>query len=262
MKVLAIGDIFGKVGRRALKLGLNGIVSATKPDLVMANVENLAGGFGVTRPILEEVFSAGVDVATSGNHIWDKKDSLGLLETEPRLLRPANYPDETPGRGGGAFTTRSGLRVGVINLQGRVFMEAIDCPFKRAEKELEWLGKETNILIVDMHAEATSEKIAMGYFLDGRVSAILGTHTHVQTADAKILPRGAAYITDLGMTGPSHSIIGVKPEVIMKRFLMKIPERFTEAMGPAQLNGVIIDINEKTGLAKSIKAISAEYSQE
>lgn len=259
MKILAIGDVFGKVGRRVLKIGLNNIVSSVKADFVIANGENLAGGFGVTQELIEELFSTGIDVVTSGNHIWDKKEALTLLETEKRLLRPANYPEESPGRGADVFTTKSGAKIGVINVQGRVFMDAIDCPFKAAEKCIERLASQTKMIIVDMHAEATSEKIAMGYFLDGRVSAVLGTHTHVQTSDTKILPRQTAYMTDLGMTGPSHSVIGIRPEIILKRFLQKLPERFNEALGPGQFNGALIELNDETGMAKSIKPLQSTY---
>ncbi|MDH5509344.1 MAG: TIGR00282 family metallophosphoesterase [Nitrospinota bacterium] len=261
MRILAIGDIFGRVGRRTLKQGLANIIAMTKVDFVMANGENLAGGFGITRDTVEEVFSLGVDVMTSGNHIWDKKEALQLLETHKNILRPANYPARSPGKGSGVYQSKSGKPVGVINLQGRVFMDALNCPFVQAEQELEKVSSQTKVILVDMHAEATSEKIAMGYLLDGRVSAILGTHTHVQTADAKILPRGSAYISDLGMTGPSHSIIGVQPEIIMKRFLMKLPERFSEAMGPGQFNGVVMEVDEGTGLAKSIEPLRVNYEE-
>jgi len=262
VKILAIGDIFGKVGRKALRLGLNNIISTTKADFVIANGENLAGGFGVTSDTIGEIFKLGVDVITSGNHIWDKKESLRLLETEKRLLRPANYPEQAPGRGAGVYTAKTGQPVAVLNLQGRVFMEALDCPFRRADEEIEVLGQQAKIIIVDMHAEATAEKIAIGYFLDGRVSAVVGTHTHVQTTDAGILPRKTAYITDLGMTGPIHSIIGVKPEIIMKRFLLKIPERFNEATGPGQFNGALVDIDDNSGKAKSISAIRISHETE
>ncbi|HEB73100.1 MAG TPA: TIGR00282 family metallophosphoesterase [Nitrospirae bacterium] len=259
MKILAIGDVFGKVGRRVLKIGLNNIISSIKADFVIANGENLAGGFGVTQEMVDELFSTGVDVITSGNHIWDKKEALKLLDFEKRLLRPANYPEDAPGRGSDVFTTKTGALIGVLNVQGRVFMDSIDCPFRTAEKNIERLRSRTKMIIVDMHAEATSEKIAMGYFLDGRVSAIVGTHTHVQTSDAKILPRQTAYITDLGMTGPSHSIIGVRPEIILKRFLLKLPERFNEALGPGQFNGAFIELDDETGMAKSIRPLQSSY---
>ncbi len=254
MIVLTIGDVFGKVGRRVLKNSLPGLIEMTKADFTIANCENLAGGFGFTRETLDEVFSAGVDMATTGNHVWDKKEALNIVETEKRVLRPANYPETAPGKGSGVYE-KNGVRVGVLNLMGRVFMDAVDCPFRRADEELEKMDGITDVALVDMHAEATSEKQALAYYLDGRVSAIVGTHTHVQTADERILPRGTAFISDLGMTGPSHSIIGIRPEIILKRFTRKLPQRFEEAHGPGQLNAAIIEINEQTGNAKSIKRL-------
>jgi len=259
VRILAIGDVFGRVGRRVLKNSLNNVLAMTKADFVMANGENLAGGFGFTRDLLGEVFGAGVDVVTTGNHVWDKKEALQLVESDSRVLRPANYPDTAPGRGSGVYATKSGVKIGVINVMGRVFMDSIDCPFQRVERELEKISKETNVIVVDMHGEASSEKQAMGYFLDGRVSAVLGTHTHVQTADERVLPRSTAYITDLGMTGPSHSVIGVKVDIILKRFVRKLPERFDEAMGPGQLNAALVEVNDDTGRAKSISRIQAAY---
>lgn len=254
MKILAIGDIFGKVGRRMVKNSLPGLIDMTKADFVVANAENLAGGFGLTKPTLDEMFEAGVDAVTTGNHVWDKKEALQLAEKEPRLLRPLNYPVTTPGKGLGYYE-KNGKKIALINLMGRVFMDAVDCPFQKIEEVIKSVREETNIILVDMHAEATSEKEAIGFFLDGRVSAVWGTHTHVQTADEKVLPRGTAYISDLGMTGPSHSIIGVRPEIILKRFTQKLPERFEEAHGPGQLNAAIIDLDDVTGFAKSIKRI-------
>lgn len=242
-----------------IKEGLNNIVAMTHADFVIANGENLAGGFGLTKALVTEIFSYGVDVITSGNHIWDKKEALGLVNNDSRVLRPANYPDTAPGSGAQVFTTRSGQKIGVINLQGRVFMDAIDCPFRKADEQLDSVRNQTNIIIVEIHAEATSEKEAMGYYLDGRVSAVLGSHTHVQTADEKILPRGSAYITDLGMTGPSHSVIGVKVDIILKRFTQKLPEKFEEAGGPGQLNAVLVEVDDKTGKAISIKRTFINY---
>ena len=260
MKILAIGDVFGKVGRRMVKNNLPGLITMMKPDFVIANCENLAGGFGITKETLEEMFEAGVDVATSGNHVWDKKEALDLVEKESRLLRPANYPDIAPGRGFGVFE-KDGKKIAVINLLGRVFMDAVDCPFQKVEAVLSSVKDETNIVLIDMHAEASSEKEAMGYYLDGRVSAVYGTHTHVQTADEKILPRGSAFISDVGMTGPSHSIIGVRPEIILKRFTQKLPERFQEAHGPGQFCAAIIELDDVTGFAKSIKRIQTEEAE-
>ncbi|MBI4666665.1 MAG: TIGR00282 family metallophosphoesterase [Nitrospinae bacterium] len=255
MKILVIGDVFGRTGRRMLKTGLANIVNLMKADFVIANCENLAGGFGFTKEMLEEVYAAGVEAVTTGNHVWDKKEALDIAKVDARVLRPANYPEGVPGRGSAVFTTRGGKKVGILNVMGRVFMDALDCPFKAAERELEKLKAETNIVIVDAHCEATSEKQALGYFLDGRVSAVLGTHTHVQTADEKIMSRGTAFITDVGMTGPAHSIIGVRVDIILKRFLQKLPERFEEAHGPGQLNAVLVEVDDLTGLAKNIKRV-------
>lgn len=255
MKILFIGDVFGKSGRRALKTGLAKLVEMFKADFVIANCENLAGGFGFTRETLNEVLSTGVDAVTTGNHVWDKKEALDITASDQRVLRPANYPDGVPGRGSGVFTSKSGVKVGLINLMGRVFMDSLDCPFKAAERELAKVSLDAKIILVDMHAEATSEKQAMGHLLDGRVTAVIGTHTHVQTADERLLMRGTAFITDVGMTGPLHSIIGVRPEIIMKRFMLKLPERFEEAHGPGQLNAVLVEVDDETGKAKGIKRI-------
>ena len=255
MKILFIGDVFGKSGRRALKVGLANVVAMFKADFVIANCENLAGGFGFTKETLNEVLSTGVDAVTTGNHVWDKKEALDITAADQRVLRPANYPDGVPGRGSGVFTSKSGVKVGVINLMGRVFMDSLDCPFKAAERELAKVSLDAKIILVDIHAEATSEKQAMGHLLDGRVTAVVGTHTHVQTADERLLMRGTAFITDVGMTGPIHSIIGVRPEIIMKRFMLKLPERFEEAHGPAQFNAVLVEVDDETGKAKGIKRI-------
>lgn len=258
MKILAVGDVYGKVGRRTLKEFLPDTVSSTGADIVIANGENLAGGFGMTRDTLADIFNAGVDVVTTGNHVWDKKEALDIVVEDHRVLRPANYPETSPGRGCAIFPSKSGVKVGVINLMGRVFMDSIDCPFKTAERELEKIKNSADVIIVDMHAEATSEKQAMGAYLDGRVSAVYGTHTHVQTADERVLPRETAYITDLGMTGPIHSIIGVRTDIILKRFTQKLPQRFEEATGPGIFTAAIIDVDETTGNARSIKRISRE----
>ena len=251
MKILFIGDIVGKPGRRVVSRLLPDIVSQCEIDLVIANCENAAGGFGVTREIVEELYRNNVNVLTSGNHIWDRKEIREFIEEYETLLRPANYPDGTPGRGSALIRSSSGNLVGVINLMGRVFMQALDCPFKVAEREIEKLKHKTNIIIVDMHAEATSEKQAIGWFLDGRVSAVLGTHTHVQTADERILPDGTAYITDVGMTGPFDSIIGIKKGLILKRFLTSIPTKFDVATRDVRLQGVLVNVDENS--RKSIK---------
>ncbi|MBF0170670.1 MAG: TIGR00282 family metallophosphoesterase [Nitrospinae bacterium] len=257
MKILILGDVYGHSGRRIVKTRLANMIAMTKASFVVANGENLAGGFGITKESLDEMFAAGVDVVTAGNHTWDKKDALKLVESEPRLLRPANIPALAPGRGAGVFE-KEGVKFGVLNLMGRVFMDAIDCPFQRAEAELVKLREETNIILVDMHAEASSEKKAMGYFLDGRVSVVYGTHTHVPTADERILPRGTGFQSDVGMTGPIHSVIGVKTEIILKRFTQKLPERFEEAHGPAELNALLVELNPVTGFVKTINRLHLE----
>ena len=251
MKILLIGDIVGKPGRRIVNRLLPDIVCQHEIDLVIANCENAAGGFGVTRDIVEELYRCNIDVLTSGNHIWDKKEVREFIEDYETLLRPANYPEASPGKGSALVRNSSGNFVGVINLAGRVFMQALDCPFRVAEREIEKLKDKTNIIIVDIHAEATSEKQAIGWFLDSRVSAVLGTHTHVQTADEKILPGGTAYITDVGMTGPFDSVIGMKKDIILARFLTNIPNKFDVARRDVWLQGAVIDVDEDSG--KSVK---------
>jgi metallophosphoesterase (TIGR00282 family) len=259
MKILFIGDIVGKVGRRALKEGLPSLIDRHKIDFVIANAENAAGGFGITEPVAEELFSNGVNILTSGNHIWDKRESVPLILKEKRLLRPANYPADVPGKGSIVSETPSGDKVGVINLSGRVFMNNLDCPFTTVEKELPSIKEQTKVILVDFHAEATSEKCAFGWFLDGEVSAVIGTHTHVQTADEKILPGGTAYITDAGMTGPYNSIIGVKKELIINKFLTQMPVRFEIANGASILSCVVIEVNPDTGKATGIERIQLNF---
>jgi len=227
-------------------------------DIVIANCENAAGGFGVTRKIVDELYHHEIDVLTSGNHIWDKKETSGFMGDYETLLRPANYPEGTVGNGSVVIDTRLGVSMGVLNLEGRVFMKPLDCPFRVAEREIEGLKDKTNIIIVDMHAEATSEKEAMGWFLDGKVSAVLGTHTHVQTADERVLPDGTAYITDVGMTGPFDSVLGIKKEVALERFWTQLPNRFSMAKGDIRLQGVLIDIDNKTGKSLSIERLSVD----
>lgn len=260
MKVLFIGDIVGKPGRKALKQGLPDLVNKLKIDFVIANVENAAGGFGITRSVGEEILSAGVDVLTSGNHIWDKKEAVTYIPKENRLLRPANYPDNVPGAGSIVMKTSSGEKIAVLNLSGRVFMNNLDCPFKVAERELAVLKEQVRIIIVDFHAEATSEKSAIAWYLDGEVSAVLGTHTHVQTADEQILPKGTAFITDVGMTGPVNSIIGVEREQVINRFLTSIPTRFETAKGTSVLSCVVLEINPKTGMSTGIQRLQMAFS--
>ena len=261
MKILFIGDIIGRPGRNAVRDGLPGLKNKLKIDFVIANVENAAGGFGITQSVAEELFSLGIDVFTSGNHVWDKKEAVTYITKESRLLRPANYPADVPGFGSIVMKTLSGEKVAVLNVSGRVFMPPLDCPFKAAKKELPALKEETNAIIVDFHAEATSEKSAMGWYLDGEVSAVIGTHTHVQTADEKILPKGTAFITDAGMTGPVNSVIGVNKEQIVTKFLTSIPTRFETAKGETIFSGVLLDINAKTGMAKKIQRIQVAFDK-
>jgi hypothetical protein len=259
MKVLFIGDIIGKPGRRAVKEGLPGFVNKLKIDFVIANAENAAAGFGITKSIGEELFSLGIDVLTSGNHIWDKKEAVTYIPKENRLLRPANYPGDVPGSGSIIMNTSAGDKIAVLNLSGRVFMQPLDCPFETAQRVIPVLKEQTKVIIVDFHAEATSEKSAIGWFLDGEVSAVVGSHTHVQTADEKILPKGTAFITDAGMTGPVDSIIGVKKEQIINKFLTQMPVRFETAKGKAMLSCVVLDINSKTGISESIQRLQFTF---
>ncbi|MDD5669970.1 MAG: TIGR00282 family metallophosphoesterase [Candidatus Omnitrophica bacterium] len=224
-------------------------------DFVVANAENAAGGSGITKSVVSELFSSGVDVLTSGDHIWKKKDVFEFIDNEPRLLRPVNYPEGAPGNGWGVFTSRSGVSVGVVNALGRVFLQPLECPFRTVKAAVEKLRQQTKIIIVDMHAEATSEKVALGWYLDGKVSAVLGTHTHIQTADDRILPQGTAYLTDVGMAGPCDSVIGRKIEDVLSRFLTALPVRFDVAEGNVQLQGAIVEIDEQTGRARLIVRI-------
>jgi len=256
MRVLFIGDIFGKPGRKALFEKLQGLIQAHRIDFSVANVENAAGGFGLTPQIADEFLAADIDVLTSGNHIWDKRAILPYLVQQPRLLRPCNYPPSTPGTGLFIGDSRCGVRVAVISLQGRVYMQSIDCPFMVGETAIEKARKQTRIVLVDFHAEATSEKQAFAWYMDGRVSAVVGTHTHVQTADERILPKGTAYITDLGMTGPYDSVIGSIPDLALERFLKQMPARLEPASANLRFCGVVVDIDEGTGLSNSITRIN------
>jgi metallophosphoesterase (TIGR00282 family) len=225
-------------------------------DLVIANGENAAGGFGITEETANDLYKCGIDVLTSGNHIWDKKDSLDFINREGKLLRPANYPEGTPGQGSAIYTTAGGTKVAVLNLEGRVFMNNLDCPFRTADRELDRLRTETAIILVDFHAEATSEKTSLGWYLDGRVSALIGTHTHIQTADERLLPGGTAYITDAGMTGSFDSVIGVKKEEAITKFLSQLPVKFEVAKNNLRLNGVTVTVDEQSGKALSIERIN------
>ena len=256
VKLLFIGDIIGKPGRQVISRELHRLVDRYMVDLVIANGENSAGGFGITEETANELYKCGIDVLTSGNHIWDKKDSLNFINRAEKLLRPANYPDGTPGRGSALFTTAGGRKVAVLNLEGRVFMNNLECPFRTADREISQLCTETPIIFVDFHAEATSEKASLGWYLDGRVSALIGTHTHIQTADERILPGGTAYLTDAGMTGSFDSVIGVKKEEPIMKFLSQLPVKFEVAKNNLRLNGVVVVVDEQTGKALSIERIN------
>ncbi len=253
MKVILIGDVVGKPGRRALLANLKQLKVQHEAELVVANVENAAEGAGVVPKIGDEILSAGVDVMTSGNHIYDKREVIAYIENQPRLLRPANYAPETPGRGVWVGSTQSGTPVAVINLQGRVFMAPNDCPFRTADRLISEVSSRARIILVDHHAEATSEKQALGRYLDGRVSAVVGTHTHVQTADEQVLKGGTAYITDLGMSGPYEGVIGVQSDLIIGRFLRGMPTRFETATEGAKVCGVVVEIDERNGKATQIE---------
>jgi 2',3'-cyclic-nucleotide 2'-phosphodiesterase len=255
VNLLLVGDIVGRPGRELVRRGLRAVIDAHGVDLVIANAENAAAGFGVTKDIGDSLLEAGIDVMTSGNHIWDKKEALDYIKAEPRLLRPANFPAGVPGRGSYVAQTGDGRAVGVINAMGRVFMQPLDDPFAVVLREIESIRHRTRVIIVDFHAEATSEKIAMGWHLDGRVTAIIGTHTHVQTADERILPKGTAYLTDVGMTGPHDSIIGMEVEPSLARFLTGMPAKFELATGNARLNAVLVEADERTGRATRVARI-------
>lgn len=249
MRILFIGDIIGKPGRRAVQALVPGLRREFKLDLVVANGENAAGGFGITEDTAEELFECGVDVITTGGHVWDKKEAETYLDQEPRVLRPLNYPPGVPGQG----YHRKG-QVTVVNMMGRVFIGTLDCPFRAMDALLDGLSK-PSIVVVDFHAEATSEKEALGWYLDGRVSAVVGTHTHVATADQRILPKGTAYVTDLGMVGPINSVIGNEPEDVLARFLYQTPRRLGVANGPVRFNSVLVEVSDETRLARNIQRV-------
>lgn len=255
MNILFIGDVVGRPGREALRARLPKLVQQYQVDFVIANAENSAGGLGVTPETAREMLACGVDVLTTGNHVWKHREFIEYAQGEARLLRPANYPSGAPGRGAGVFATPSGAQIGVLNLVGRVFMDPLDCPFRAALAEVEALRGKTRVIVVDFHAEATSEKVALGWHLCGRVSAVIGTHTHVQTADERLLPPGTAYITDAGMTGPRDSVIGIRRELVIERFLTSRPTRFGVAAGPVVLCAVVVAVDEETGMACSIQRV-------
>lgn len=257
MKILCIGDIVGKPGRDAVLAHVPQLKASGKIDFVVANAENAAAGNGITEKLAKELFSAGCDVLTLGDHVWDKKDLYPYLKETPMIIRPINFSPEAPGHGVCVIETSQGIKVGVVCLLGRTFMKySTDCPFRAIDKVLSNEFKQISVIVVDIHAEATSEKITMGYFLDGKVSVVFGTHTHVQTADETILSKGTAYITDVGMTGPRDSVIGQKKELILERYWTGLPQKFEVADNQAILSGIIIDIDEQTGKAREIKRVN------
>ena len=255
MKLLFVGDIVGKPGRRVLARLLETLLDRYAVDYTVVNVENSAGGFGVTDEILRELDRLPIDCYTSGNHIWDKKEGLALLEEHPRLLRPANYPEGNAGRGLHIGATAAGIRVATLNLEGQVFMKPLESPFRVADRLLESLAPEVGVVFVDFHAETTSEKQALGIHLDGRVSVVAGTHTHVPTADERILPGGTAYITDVGMTGPYESVIGMRGDKVVQRFLLQSKVAFEVAKRDVRLAAIVVDIDEGSGRARRIERL-------
>ena len=262
MKLLFLGDIVGRPGRDLIRRHVRALATHHGADLVIANGENAAGGAGITRENMLEILSSGVDVITTGNHVWDKRETLEFIGNEPRLLRPANYPEGTPGAGSYVVAAKNGVRVGVINVMGRVFLHAIDDPFRAAEREIARVrGDGAQVIFVDMHAETTSEKIALSYYLDGMVTAVIGTHTHVQTADERILAGGTACLTDVGMTGPHDGVIGIEKAAIIGRFVSGLPARFETASGDPKMHGVVIDVDESNGRATGITRLSLTEDQ-
>ena len=261
LRILFIGDIVGRTGRRALAALLPDLVAAHRVDFTIANCENAAGGLGITERAATELLDAGVHVLTGGDHSWDRPEGIPFLDECERVLRPANYPAGVAGRGSGVYVSPSEVKVGVVNLQGRAFMKSVDCPFRTGLELVKSVKKETPVVVVDFHAEATSEKTALGLYLAGVASCVLGTHTHVQTADERLLTGRTAYITDVGMTGPADSVIGMLTEVALERFLMGVPRRYEVGQGPAILNAVVVDIDEETGAARSIERVVAHHEE-
>ena len=260
MNILFIGDIVGRPGRYLLSERLKSFLQENNIDFCIANAENVANGSGITENTYKKLLHYGVDAITSGDHIYRNRDILNFIQDAEYLLRPANLPGEALGRGSGVFQTENGPKIGIMNLQGRIFMNPIDCPFKAAETCLKTLGRQADMIIVDFHAEATSEKVAMGRFLDGKVSAVLGTHTHIQTADECVLPGGTGYITDVGMTGPYDSVLGREVKPVLKKLITGMPARFDVAKNDLRMSGAIVDIDEETGRARSVKRVSVNVA--
>ncbi len=261
MRILFVADIFGQTGKRMASIYIPTIVEKESVELVIANGENIAGGFGLTENLVRKLHSYGVHVITSGNHIWDRKEFVSNIDKHTNVLRPFNYPTNTPGKGSTIVETRTGHLVGVLNLQGRTSMPPTDCPFRLGKKEIERISQHTQMIFVDFHAEATAEKMALGWHIDGTVSALIGTHTHVQTADERILPGGTAYLTDAGMTGPHDSVIGVKPTDAIRRFLTQMPTRFTPSEGGGRFCGVLLDVDPMNGKATNIKRLQIRHEE-
>ncbi len=255
VNVIFVGDIVGKAGRKAVSGILPALKRERNIDFCIANGENAAGGLGITPGVADELFASGIDVLTSGNHIWDKKEIFKKIDGYPGLLRPANYPDGVPGKGSGVFDAGNGIKIAILNIAGLVFMPNLECPFRVGKREVEKLKKSTPVIFVDIHAEATAEKIALGWYLDGMATAVIGTHTHVQTADEKILPGGTAYISDVGMTGSFDSVIGVRKDHVLQRFLTQMPIHFDVASGDIHLCGVTVEVDVESGKPQKIERL-------
>jgi metallophosphoesterase (TIGR00282 family) len=255
LKILFVGDVFGESGRNALRTKLSDIKSIHKPDFCIANGENAAGGKGISYNTAQDIFESGIDLITMGNHTWARKEILNIIDSGIKIIRPANYPKGVPGKGR-LVLEKNGMRLAVMNLLGRIYMDQpVDCPFQIADREIANMKGQADFILVDFHAEATSEKIAMGYYLDGRVSCVVGTHTHVQTADARVLDKGTAYISDVGMTGPADGVIGVDKELIIRKFTLGLPIQHEIAEGKAQINAVVVTIDEVKKRATDIVRI-------
>ncbi len=255
MRILFIGDIVGRPGREMLERTLSSLKQQYHPNLIIVNGENSSGGKGISKKVVKFLFELGINGITLGNHTWDNKEIFEFIQDETKMIRPANFPEGTPGRGF-TYIRYNDIEIGLVNLMGRTFLPPIDCPFRAADSIIEEMKKRTKIIFVDFHTEATSENLAMGWYLDGKVSAVVGTHTHVQTADERVLPNGTAYITDVGMTGPMNGILGVEREAVIKKFVTHLPVRFeVDTKGPSQLNAVVIDVNKATGKAEKIERI-------
>lgn len=260
MKFLIIGDIVGRMSRNILKTQLTNIIEDNRIQFVIANGENASGGNGLTYKNAQELFSYGIDVITMGNHVWDKKEITKYIDKETRLVRPSNYPSPCPGRGY-TIINKNNISIGIMNLSGRIFLSPLECPFKTFEKDYNFLKNNADIIILDFHGEATAEKVAMGWFVDGKISLIYGTHTHIQTADEKILPKGTGYITDVGMTGPYYSVLGIDRNIIIDKLITQRPNRFEVASGPIEINGIIVEIDEKSGVCLNIERFNQLFDE-